>query len=316
MLASSRKAAGHRNAWGNIHFSRSLSFAARLPGGRDRPPYNARQTAGGIKTPLCGKGHFTGICSRFWHLFPADRRAGVHARRETFRQSRRFRADENHRPLRSTTRREGPLRRGRCSHRPAKLPATAMLGVHIQFFPPPSVSRQIARRAKSPAALQYKANGRRNRKLRLCCRRFFSRRPFTVDRRAGVHARRETFRQSRRFRADEDHCRPQAAFRRLPGAQRRCKSRRSAPTQHDPAGRTLRRGRCLHRPMKFPVTAMLWGRIPFFPPPSVCRQVARRARSPALQCKANGRWDKNTALRQGAFYWHLFPVLAPFPGRS
>ena len=46
MLASSRKAAGHRNAWGNIHFSRSLSFAARLPGGRDRPPYNTRQTAG------------------------------------------------------------------------------------------------------------------------------------------------------------------------------------------------------------------------------------------------------------------------------
>ena len=108
MLASSRKAAGHRNAWGNIHFSRSLSFAVMLPGGRDRPPYNARQTAGGIKTPLCGKGHFTGICSRFWHLFPADRRAGVHARRETFRPPRRFRADENHRPLLSTTRQAAP----------------------------------------------------------------------------------------------------------------------------------------------------------------------------------------------------------------
>src|SRR5699024_5491528 len=29
-----------------FNFSRSLSFAARLPGGRDCPPYNARQTAG------------------------------------------------------------------------------------------------------------------------------------------------------------------------------------------------------------------------------------------------------------------------------
>ena len=160
MLASSRKAAGHRNAWGNIHFSRSLSFAAMLPGGRDRPPYNARQTAGGIKTPLCGKGHFTGICSRFWHLFPADRRAGVHARRETFRQSRRF-------------------------------------------------------------------------------------------------------------RADEDHCRPQAAFRRLPGAQRRCKSRRSAAAQHIPVGT---------RPARPPP------KPPFPPPTPIRREVhpARPGRYPAV----------------------------------
>ena len=152
-----------------------------------------------------------------------------------------------------------PFRRGRCSHRPAKLPVIAMLWVHIRFSPPPSVCRYVARRARSPA-LQCKANGRRNRKLRLCCRRFFSRRPFAGECRAGVHARRETFRQSRRFRADEDHCRPQAAFRRLPGAQRRCKSRRSAAAQHDPAGRILRRGRCLHRPVNLPAAAAFPGR--------------------------------------------------------
>ena len=40
------------------------------------------------------------------------------------------------------------------------------LGAH-SFFPLPSVYRQVARRAKSPA-LQCKANGRRNRKLCLC----------------------------------------------------------------------------------------------------------------------------------------------------
>ena len=117
-----------------FNFSRSLPSAAMLPGGRDRPPYNARQTAGGIKTPLCGKGHFTGICSRFWHLFPADRRAGVHARRETFRLPWRFRADEitaarrrrfggsparsagvraGDQPLRSTSRSAPALRGGR-----------------------------------------------------------------------------------------------------------------------------------------------------------------------------------------------------------
>ena len=40
------------------------------------------------------------------------------------------------------------------------------LGAH-SFFPLPSVYRQVARRAKSPA-LQCKANGRRNRELCLC----------------------------------------------------------------------------------------------------------------------------------------------------
>ena len=167
-----------------------------------------------------------------------------------------------------------PFRRGRCLHRPAKMPATAMLGVHIQFSPPPSACRRAARRAKSPA-LQYKANGRQNRKLRLCCRRFFSRHPFTVDRRADVHARRETFRQSRRFRADENH-RPL-----------RSTTRREGP---------LRRGRCLHRPAKLPATAMLGVHIQFFPQPSVCRYVARRAKSPALQYKANGRQNRKLCL--------------------
>ena len=69
------------------------------------------------------------------------------------------------------------------------------LGAH-SFFPLPSVYRQVVRRAKSPA-LQSKANGRRNRKLCLCGRRFFSRHPFAGDCRAGVHARRESFRPPR-----------------------------------------------------------------------------------------------------------------------
>ena len=64
--------------------------------------------------------------------------------------------------------------------------------------------RYAARRAKSPA-LQSKANGRRNRELCLCGRRFFSRHPFAGNCRAGVHARRETFRLLRRFRADAWH---------------------------------------------------------------------------------------------------------------
>ena len=173
-----------------------------------------------------------------------------------------------------------PFRRGRCSHRPAKLPVIAMLGVHIQFFPPPSVCRYVARRARSPA-LQCKANGRRNRKLRLCGRRFFSRHPFAGERRAGVHARRETFRQLQRFRADENH-------RLL-----RSTTRREGP---------LRRGRCSHRPAKLPVTAMLWVHIRFSPPPSACRRVARRARSPALQCKANGRRNRKLRLCGRRFF--------------
>ena len=111
--------------------------------------------------------------------FVGNCRAGVHARRGDFRlpqpsrsnarfalqsfpQSRRFRADENHRPLRSTTRQAPAL------HRPAELPA----------------GRKVPRRAKSPA-LQYKANGRRNRKLCLCGRRFFSRHPFAGGRQGG-----------------------------------------------------------------------------------------------------------------------------------
>ena len=74
---------------------------------------------------------------------------------QSFPRSQRFRADEitaarrrrfggspahsgdvraGARPLRSTTWQAGPLRRGRCLHRPAKLPAIAMLGVHIPFF--------------------------------------------------------------------------------------------------------------------------------------------------------------------------------------
>ena len=167
-----------------------------------------------------------------------------------------------------------PFRRGRCLHRPAKLPATAMLGVHIQFFPPPSVCRYVARRARSPA-LQCKANGRRNRKLRLCCRRFFSRRPFAGDCRAGVHARRESFRPPQRFRADENH-RPLRSTTRWEGP--------------------LRRGRCSHRPAKLPAIAMLWVHIRFSPPPSACRRAARRARSPALQCKANGRRNRKLRL--------------------
>ena len=173
-----------------------------------------------------------------------------------------------------------PFRRGRCSHRPAKLPVTAMLWGRIPFFPPPSVCRQVARRARSPA-LQCKANGRRNRKLRLCGRRFFSRHPFAGERRAGVHARRETFRQSQRFRADENH-------RLL-----RSTTRREGP---------LRRGRCSHRPAKLPVTAMLWVHIRFSPPPSACRRAARRARSPALQYKANGRRNRKLCLCGRRFF--------------
>ena len=99
---------------------------------------------------------------------------------------------------------------GQCPLCSAKLPAIAAFpgrclassckaaghrnawGAH-QFFPLPSVCRQAPRRAKSPA-LQYKANGRRNRKLCLCGRRFFPRHPFAGDCRAGVHARRGDFR--------------------------------------------------------------------------------------------------------------------------
>ena len=77
------------------------------------------------------------------------------------------------------------------------------LGAH-SFFPLLSVYRQVARRAKSPA-LQSKANGRRNRKLCLCGRRFFPRHPFAGDCRAGVHARRESFRPPPCIRAREAH---------------------------------------------------------------------------------------------------------------
>ena len=195
-----------------INFSRCLPSAARLPGGRNRPPYNTRQTAGET-----GNFAFAADVS-----FPGTHLRGIVGRAFT--------------PAAVTS--GCPAFPVQCPLCSAKLPAIAAFpgrclassrkaagyrnawGAHSPF-PPPSVCRHVARRAKSPA-LQYKANGRRNRKLCLCGRRFFSRHPFAGDCRAGVHARRGDFRlprpsrsnarfalqsfpQSRRFRADENH---------------------------------------------------------------------------------------------------------------
>ena len=196
----------------HIHLSRRLPSAAMLPGGRNRPPYNTRQTAGET-----GNFAFAADVS-----FPGTHLRGIVGRAFT--------------PAAVTS--GCPAFPVQCPLCSAKLPAIAAFpgrclassrkaagyrnawGAHSPF-PPPSVCRHVARRAKSPA-LQYKANGRRNRKLCLCGRRFFPRHPFAGDCRAGVHARRGDFRlprpsrsnarfalqsfpQSRRFRADENH---------------------------------------------------------------------------------------------------------------
>ena len=170
--------------WVCINFSRCLPSAARLPGGRNRPPYNTRQTAGET-----GNFAFAADVS-----FPGTHLRGIVGRAFTP-------------AAKASERRSLPVP---CPLCPADLPTGAAFpgrclassrkdaghrnawGAH-QFFPPPSVCRQAPRRAKSPA-LQYKANGRRNRELCLCGRRFFPRHPFAGDCRAGVHARRESFR--------------------------------------------------------------------------------------------------------------------------
>ena len=155
-----------------------------LPGGRNRPPYNTRQTAGET-----GNFAFAADVS-----FPGTHLRGIVGRAFT--------------PAAVTS--GCPAFPVQCPLCSAKLPAIAAFpgrclassrkaagyrnawGAHSPF-PPPSVCRHVARRAKSPA-LQYKANGRRNRKLCLCGRRFFPRHPFAGDCRAGVHARRGDFR--------------------------------------------------------------------------------------------------------------------------
>ncbi len=136
-----------------INFSRCLPSAARLPGGRNRPPYNTRQTAGET-----GNFAFAADVS-----FPGTHLRGIVGRAFT--------------PAAVTS--GCPAFPVQCPLCSAKLPAIAAFpgrclassrkaagyrnawGAHSPF-PPPSVCRHVARRAKSPA-LQYKANGRRNR---------------------------------------------------------------------------------------------------------------------------------------------------------
>ena len=156
------------------HRPANLSAVAMLSGGRNRPPYNARQTAGetgnfAFAADVSFPGtHLRGIVGRAFT--PAARPSGCRGV-------------------------SGPM----LGIVPQSCRSPQCLGAH-SFFPLPSVYRQVARRAKSPA-LQCKANGRRNRKLCLCGRRFFSRHPFAGDCRAGVHARRESFRPPPCFRA-------------------------------------------------------------------------------------------------------------------
>ena len=135
------------------HRPANLSAVAMLSGGRNRPPYNARQTAGET-----GNFAFAADVS-----FP-----GTHLWRIVGRAFT---------PAAVTS--GCPAFPVQCPLCPAKLPAIAAFpgrclassrkaaghrnacGAH-QFFPLPSVCRQAPRQAKSPA-LQYKANGRQNR---------------------------------------------------------------------------------------------------------------------------------------------------------
>ena len=81
----------------------SLAATVMLPGGRNRPPYRSGQTAGGT-------GNVVPTTSIYLSCrpFAADRRAGVHARRKTFRSMRFFgsmftftrKPSASHQPLR------------------------------------------------------------------------------------------------------------------------------------------------------------------------------------------------------------------------
>ena len=123
------------------HRPANLSAVAMLSGGRNRPPYNARQTAGetgnfAFAADVSFPGtHLRGIVGRAFT--PAARPSGCRGV-------------------------SGPM----LGIVPQSCRSPQCLGAH-SFFPLPSVYRQVARRAKSPA-LQCKANGRRNRKLCLC----------------------------------------------------------------------------------------------------------------------------------------------------
>ena len=135
-----------------------------LPGGRNRPPYRLGQTAGGT-------GNVVPMTSIYLSCrpFAADRRAGVHARRL------------------------GPCRIARwrvvCPQSQAR-PCAG--GDACASSRNPCGGSNAARRAKSPA-LQYKT------KTTSLPQGPPSRHSFPVNCRAGVHARRKTFRSMRFF---------------------------------------------------------------------------------------------------------------------
>ena len=141
-----------------LHRPATPAAAPMLPGGRNRPPYRLGQTAGGT-------GNVVPMTSIYLSCrpFAADRRAGVHARRLGL----------------------------------AALPVGVLSGPKAKRAPVPGTmpassrnpcgGSNAARRAKSPA-LQYKAKTTSLRQGPP------SRHSFPVNCRAGVHARRKTFR--------------------------------------------------------------------------------------------------------------------------
>ena len=86
-----------------LHRPATPAAAPMLPGGRNRPPYRPGQMAGGT-------GNVVPMTSIYLSCrpFAADRRAGVHARRKTFRSMRFFgsmftftrKPSASHQPLR------------------------------------------------------------------------------------------------------------------------------------------------------------------------------------------------------------------------
>ena len=147
-----------------LHRPATPAAAPMLPGGRNRPPYRLGQTAGGTGSVV----PTASVCF-FRTPFAADRRAGVHARRL------------------------GPCRIARWRVVWTQSQACPCAGGDAcASSRNPCGDSNAARRAKSPA-LQYKAKTTSLRQGPP------SRHSFPVNCRAGVHARRKTFRSMRFF---------------------------------------------------------------------------------------------------------------------
>ena len=244
-----------------INFSRRLPSAARLPGGRNRPPYNTRQRQAKPGTlPLRPT-----FLSR--HPFAGDCRAGVHARRESFRTPQ---------PSGSMP----ALSRRSSNWRGVSGP---MLGI-------------VPQSCRSPQCLGCASIFPAAFRLPPCCP-------------AGEIARPTI--QGKRQAKPGTECSRQRPFFRHPFVEN---CRRAFTPAAVTSGCPAFPVQCPLCPAKFPAIAAFPGRClassrrtaghrnalgahQFFPLPSVCRQAPRRAKSPALQYKANGRRNRERNAR-------------------